>query len=121
MARPSWRQILKGPSVKDDLADIGRTAAKHLREQTVQPLKDTARFAAFGAAGSVFVALGTLLLLIGALRYVQWQFPVLDGSLSFIPYLVVVALAVVVMGLCAWRIVAGPAKRRLPAPAKAKK
>lgn len=121
MAGPSWREILRGPSIKDDLADIGRTAAKHLREQTVQPLKDTARYAAWGAAGSVLVAFGTVLLLIGALRYVQWQFPVLDGTLSFIPYLVVAALAVLVMGLCAWRIVAGPARRRLPSATKAKK
>ncbi|HEV2426995.1 MAG TPA: hypothetical protein VGS61_02110 [Acidimicrobiales bacterium] len=118
MARPSWRQILRGPSLQEDLADIGRTAAKHLREQTIQPLKDTARYAAFGAAGSVFVALGTVMLLLGALRYVQWQFPALDGTLSFIPYLVVVVLALFVMGLCAWRIVSGPARRRLAPKAK---
>ena len=34
-------------------------------------------------------ASATVFLLFGALRYLQWQFPVLDGSLSWMPYVIV--------------------------------
>jgi hypothetical protein len=52
-------------------------------------------------------------LLIGALRFLQEQFPVLDGSLSWLPYLIVAVLACGVAGLTLWRIMSGTAKRRL--------
>ena len=56
-----------------------------------------------------------MLVLFGALRYLQWQFPVLDGSLSWLPYVIVAVLALIVIGLTAWRIMSGAAKRRLKA------
>ncbi|MGH9020055.1 MAG: hypothetical protein ACRDV0_03450 [Acidimicrobiales bacterium] len=113
MAGASWRQILRGPSVKEDLGEIGDLALRHLKEQTLKPLKDLWRFVLFGAFGSVFVGFGVVLLLIGSLRYVQWQFPVFRGTLSFIPYLIVGVLALGVIALAGWRVVSGPARRRL--------
>jgi hypothetical protein len=47
------------------------------------------RYLAVGAIGSLFVGFGVFLLLLGLLRYLQWQFPFLDGSESWIPYLAV--------------------------------
>jgi hypothetical protein len=38
---------------------------------------------------------------------------VLDGSLSWLPYVIVAVLALIVMALTAWRVVSGTAKRRL--------
>jgi flagellar biosynthesis protein FliQ len=55
-------------------------------------------------------------LLFGALRFLQEQFRVLDGTLSWIPYLIVVVLAAVIIALTIWRIVSGTAKRRLKDP-----
>jgi hypothetical protein len=52
-------------------------------------------------------------MLLGALRFLQEQFPVLDGTLSWLPYLIVVVLAALVVALTLWRIVSGTAKRRL--------
>ncbi len=88
-------------------------AIRYMKEETIQPLKDLGRFLMWGTIGSLFVAFGYFLLLFGSLRYLQWQFPVLDGSLSWLPYLIVAVLAVIVMALTAWRIVSGTAKRRL--------
>jgi hypothetical protein len=52
-------------------------------------------------------------LLLGALRFLQEQFPVLDGSLSWLPYVIVVVLAALVVALTMWRIVSGTAKKRI--------
>jgi hypothetical protein len=93
-----------------DFEEIRALAVKYIKEETVQPIKELGRFVAYGTLGSVFVGFGVTLLLLGALRFLQEQFKVLDGSLSWLPYLIVVALAV---GFTAWRIVGGAAKRRL--------
>jgi len=86
-----------------------------LKEETLQPLKELGRFILFGALGSIFVGLGATLMLFGALRFLQDQFRVLDGSLSWLPYLIIVVLAALVIMLTVWRIVSGAAKRRLKA------
>ncbi len=112
MKLPSWRKLAAGAGIQRDLGEIRDLVVRYVKEETVQPLKDLGRFVAFGALGSVFVGLGTVLLLVGALRYLQWQFPVLDGTLSWIPYLVVAVLAILVIALALWRVVSGAAKRR---------
>ncbi len=61
------------------------------------------------------MGLGATLMLFGALRFLQDQFRVLDGSLSWLPYLIIVVLAALVIMLTVWRIVSGAAKRRLKA------
>ncbi len=113
MKTPSWRKFLRGASLQRDLEEIRDLAVRYIKEETIQPLKDTGRFAAYGALGSIFVGFGAMLLLLGVLRFLQEQFKVLDGTLSWIPYLIVAVLAVAVMGLTLWRIVSGSAKRRL--------
>lgn len=113
MKNKSWRRFLRGASLQRDFEELRDLAIRYVKEETVKPLKDLGRFVLWGTIGSVFVAFGAVLLLLGSLRYLQWQFPVLDGSLSWLPYVMVAALAVVVMGLTAWRIVSGTAKRRL--------
>ena len=115
MKSPTWRKLLRGASIKGDLLDIRTLFLRYLKEETVQPLKELGGFVLFGALGSLFVGLGATLMLFGALRFLQDQFRVLDGSLSWVPYLVIVALAALVIALTAWRVVSGGAKRRLKA------
>lgn len=109
----SWRKFLRGASLKRDFEELRILAIRYVKEETVKPLKDLGRFIAYGTLGSLFVGFGYVFLLIGALRYLQWQFPVLDGSLSWLPYVIAAVLALVVMSLTAWRVVSGTAKRRL--------
>ena len=113
MKKSTWRKFMRGNSVQRDLDEIKDLALKYIKEETIQPIKQMGRFVAWGAAGSLLVGFGFFFLLFGALRFLQEQFKVLDGTLSWIPYLIVVVLAAIVIGLTLWRIVSGTAKRRL--------
>jgi hypothetical protein len=111
----SWRRFLRGKTLQRDFEELRDILVRYVKEETIKPLKDLGRFVLWGSLGSVFVGFGAVLLLIGSLRYLQWQFPVLDGSLSWLPYLIVAVLSVIVMALTAWRVASGTAKRRLKA------
>lgn len=113
MSYSSWRNFLRGASIQRDIQEIRGLVMRYIKEETVQPVKELGRFVAYGALGSLFVGFGTLLLLIGSLRFLQEQFPVLDGSLSWLPYVIVAVLACLVVALTVWRITSGTAKRRL--------
>jgi len=114
--KATWRKFMRGNSIQRDLDEIKQLAIRYIKEETIQPLKDLGRFVAWGALGSLLVGFGYFLLLFGALRFLQEQFRVLDGTLSWIPYLIVVVLAALIIGLTVWRIVSGTAKRRLKEP-----
>ena len=90
----------------------------YLIQETVDPLRLLGRYVVWGTLGSFFVGIGALMLLVGLLRMLQEEFPVLNGSLSWIPYLVVVIVAAAVIALTVLRIVTGPARRRRPAQPK---
>src|SRR3984957_21346356 len=111
----SWRKFLWGASLHRDFDEIKDLVIRYIKEETITPLKDLGRFVLWGTLGSLFVGFGAVVLLVGALRYLQWQFPVLDGSLSWLPAVIVATLALAVMALATWRIVSGTAKRRLKA------
>lgn len=113
MKNSSWRRILRGASIQKDLEDIRDLFIQYVKEETVQPLKDLGTFILWGTLGSVFVGFGFAILLFAALRFLQEQFRVLDGSLSWLPYLIVAVLGIAVMALTAWRVVSGTAKRRV--------
>ena len=116
MKNETWRKFLWGASLRRDFEELRDVFVRYVKEETVQPIKDLGRFVIWGTLGSVLVGFGSVLLLIGSLRYLQWQFPVLDGSLSWLPYIIVALLALGVIGLTAWRIVSGTAKRRIKVP-----
>lgn len=116
MKKDTWRKFMRRNTIQRDLDEIKQLALRYIKEETIQPLKDLGRFIAWGALGSLLVGFGYLLLLFGALRFLQEQFKVLDGTLSWIPYLIVVVLAAIIVGLTVWRIVSGTAKRRLKDP-----
>lgn len=111
MRTPSWRKFFKGASIQRDLEEVRDLFVRYFKEQTIQPLKDLGRFVAFGALGSIFVAFGVVVGLLGVLRLLQWLFPVLDGSLSWIPYLIVVVLAMALGALVVQRILSGAPRR----------
>ena len=113
MEKSSWRKFLRGASLQKDIEDIKDLAVRYIKEETVKPVKDLGRYMLFGAIGSLFVGVGTALLLFGLIRFMQNLFTVLNGSLSWIPYLIVAGVSAVVLALTAWRISSGVAKRRL--------
>jgi len=96
--------------------DAFQLTVDYLKQETIQPLQGLGRFLYMGIAGSFFLAAGILLVLIGILRLLQTETgSALTGDWSWVPYAVVVVLGVLVMGIAAWRITAGPGRQKLPA------
>jgi hypothetical protein len=110
----NWRQKFDTYSVRRNLDEVKDLSQKYVVEQTIEPLKKLGRYAAFGCLGSIFVGLGSLFGLVGVLRLLQDETTAFHGDLSWIPYLAIIALALVEIGLALWAITSGPAKRRLP-------
>jgi Putative Actinobacterial Holin-X, holin superfamily III len=95
--------------------DAFQLTIDYLKQETVGPLKGLGKFLQWGIAGSFCLALGVLLLLIGLLRVLQTETSTaLTGNWSWVPYFAVLFVGAIVMGIAAWRITAGPAKRKVP-------
>ncbi len=72
-------------STSPDLPDLLK---RYVRQETVEPLRTLGRFLGLGIAGSILTGVGAVLLGVGGLRLLQtWS--VLEGSWSWVPYLVV--------------------------------
>ena len=70
-----------------DMLDMLR---RYLRQETVDPLRVVGRFLLFGASGSLLIGSGVVLIAVGGLRAMQ-AWGVLEGSWSWVPYIVVAA------------------------------
>jgi hypothetical protein len=102
--------------VRNAGGDAFQLTIDYLKQETLGPLKGILRFLMWGLAGSLAIAVGVLLLLVGVLRLLQEETgSSLTGNWSWVPYFVVTALGLAVVGLAAWRIMAGPAQPKLPA------
>jgi hypothetical protein len=83
------------PTLASELWDLVRAYAK---QETVEPLKGILRFVGFGVAGGVSLSIGLLLLALGGLRGLQ-TLDTFDGNLSWAPYGIVVAVAMLLVAL----------------------
>lgn len=89
----------------------------YVKQETLTPLKGLGRYLLFGIAGSLALCAGLVLLLVALLRALQSETgTTFAGNLSWLPYVIVCAAAVLLMGLAAWRITKGPAARRRSEP-----
>jgi hypothetical protein len=97
----------------DDSASIPQVASElwelsiaYAKQETIDPLRGLGRFLGFGIGGAVMFGLGSILLLLAGLRALQTETDTtFTGNLSWIPYLIVVAGAGLLIGLFLWRIV----------------
>ncbi|MEQ1786755.1 MAG: phage holin family protein [Acidimicrobiales bacterium] len=91
------------PQVASELWEMSTAYAK---QETIDPLKGLGRFLGYGLGGAVVFGLGSVLLLLAALRALQTETSTaFTGNLSWVPYLIVVLLAAALIGLVVWRIV----------------
>ena len=91
------------PQVASELWELSVAYAK---QETIDPLKGLGRFLGFGIGGAILFGLGSVLLLLAGLRALQTETDTtFTGNLSFIPYLIVVAAALLLVGLVVWRVV----------------
>jgi predicted cobalt transporter CbtA len=105
----------EGGGLRDAGGDAAQVVLDYVKQETLEPVKGLGRFLIFGVSGSLLLAVGVVLLLVGVLRVLQTETgTALTGNLSWVPYGCVAALGLVVMALAAWRVVSGPAARRRP-------
>lgn len=78
----------------------------YAKQETVDPLRGLGRYLGYGMGGSIVFGLGSVLLLLSALRALQTETgSTFTGSLSFVPYLIVSAGAALLVLLLVWRVV----------------
>jgi hypothetical protein len=95
--------------------DAFKLTVDYLKQEALDPLKGLGRFLLWGVSGSLAIAVGILLLLVGVLRLLQTETgTALTGNWSWVPYFGVGLIGLAVVGVAAWRITAGPGKRKLP-------
>jgi hypothetical protein len=87
----------------------------YVKQETLSPFKGLGRFLLFGIVGSIMLCAGLVLLLVALLRVIQTETgTTFAGNLTWLPYVIVGAAAIVLMALAGWRIAKGGAARRRP-------
>ncbi|MEA3076608.1 MAG: hypothetical protein QOF60_1516 [Actinomycetota bacterium] len=96
------------PTLVLELKDLVVT---YVKQETIGPIKNLGRFLVRGVGGSLLLGVGLVLLELALLRGLQTQMAeTFDGRLSFLPYVITIAVSIVVLALSARAI--GSAKRR---------
>ncbi len=109
MGESVWRKSVSEP--KALVGEIRGLVVAYLKQETVGPLKGLARYLAFGVAGSIFVASGSILILLGVLRTLQSETgSTFTGNLSWVPYLLTAAVAILSLAVVGVAIKRKPKK-----------
>lgn len=88
----------------DTLRELWRLLVAYARQETVEPLRSLGRSLGWGLAGAVLMAAATIFGALALLRLLQSETTVFDDTLSWLPYLLVALLMVLVAGLALWGI-----------------
>lgn len=95
-----------------EVKELVQLVVTYAKQQTIDPLKQLARWVAFGVAGALLIGLGFLLLGVGLLRALEVETgDHLAGNLSWIPYLIAVLFLGLVIMLMVRRISHGPGSK----------
>jgi hypothetical protein len=86
------------PSLPALGAELWDQVLRYAKQETVDPVKALGRYVVFGVAGSLLLSAGFVLLEMALLRALQTQMRTFHGNLSWIPYVVVVVAAALVLG-----------------------
>jgi len=88
----------------DDVTQLLDTVKTYAKQETLGPLKGVGRAVGLGLAGALCLAVGTIILLVGLLRLLQTETSAFEGNWSFVPYVIALVVAVVVVVLALSRI-----------------
>ena len=93
-------------SIPQVATELWELTVAYAKQETVDPLKGLGRYLGYGVGGSVVLEFGSILLLLSLLRALQTETgTTFTGNLSWIPYLIVVSVAAILVGLMVWRVV----------------
>lgn len=95
--------------MKDTAFEVKDLVLAYAKQETVDPLKALGRFVAFGVAGALLLAVGTVIGALAVVRAIQTETaPHLTGDLSWVPYTGGILFALVVASGAASRIGKAP-------------
>lgn len=78
----------------------------YLKQETLGPVSRLGLYVMFGLAGSLFIAAGAVLVVVGLLRLLQSETgSTFSGNLSWIPYLISAMLGMLVVAIAVLGIV----------------
>jgi hypothetical protein len=92
-SRPSDRS-------RDDesIGDVVEYVKAYAQQQTIEPIKGAAQWLAYGTVAAFTLSIGLIIVLLGVLRLVQTEWDrSATGSLSWLAYLITLALAVLLL------------------------
>lgn len=98
--------------LRDSGSDSIQLVINYVKQETVDPIKALGKFLAYGTVGAFSMGLGVLFLLIAALRALQEETTIFHGNLSWLPYFIVLIVALGVLTFGVWLVTAGPARPR---------
>ena len=85
--------------------DVFDLVKRYAMQETIGPLKNIGRWIGVGLGGALCLGIGMLILLVGLLRFLQTQTgDVFDGNWSFVPYVIVLLVTVILMAIVFSRI-----------------
>jgi hypothetical protein len=88
----------KPAPIPQAITELWELVLAYFKQETTEPLKALGKVIGFGVAGSLLIGAGTVFFAIGTLRLLQTEFPTFTGNFTFVPYLIVIVLLVVVAG-----------------------
>jgi hypothetical protein len=92
-------------SIAEVSSELWALTKDYAKQETIDPLKGVGRYLTFGVPGVVLIGFGTVLLMLSALRALQTQTgSTFHGSLSWLPYIIVLVVAVGFVALAVARI-----------------
>ncbi len=101
--------------LKDSGTELWTMVVDYVRQETLDPLKGLGRWVAFGVVGAVALGIGVVVLSVALLRVLQTETAgVFAGNFSWVPYLLV-ALVVVLVAYIAITAVTRGQERQRPA------
>ncbi len=87
------------------IQEVVDSVKQYALQETVGPIKNAGRWLGFGVAGAFALGIGLSIVLLGVLRLVQTEWDrVARGSLSWIPYLITLIVAAIIMWITVSRI-----------------
>ncbi|HEY7070041.1 MAG TPA: phage holin family protein [Acidimicrobiales bacterium] len=92
-------------------AELWALTKDYALQETVEPVKELGRYLGYGVLGAVLGGFGVVMLLLAALRALQTETgDTFDGTWSWVPYLIVILIAAVLIAVAVSRI--GRARRK---------
>lgn len=104
--RPAASTAPSGSASIPELASsLWQLTVDYAKQETVDPLKGLGRFVGFGIGGAFALGIGVTMLLLSGLRALQTETgTAFTGNLSWIPYLIAVAVGGLLIALAVARV-----------------